>query len=209
MLRFPSRSLGILQRLVIPPLPIWHTPRAFYAAPAKGEASTATGAANKKSVRDAPVAISNIGRKWFDKNWKKRQRLAQIEAKKKAMKRKDKWRAVQAKKTGQQVVQKKSPKKLQRGENQSLQAIQKYDREDQRKKRKEDRESEEGDIRDGDFLFQYARFNLGEQALNKVVSVHIREAMWQLYDADSVCPSPTLSPIRCSPSLNELNVPPS
>ena len=143
-------------------------------------------------MRDTPLGHSNIGRKWFDKDWKKRQRLTQIELRKKAMIRKAKQAAENVKKSSSQIQQKPS-KRYQRADSQGMQTIQRYDREDQRKKRKDQGVSEEGDIRDGDFLFQYARFNLGEQALNRLVSVHVREAMWQLYDADSVCLSPPLS----------------
>lgn len=182
MLRSPLQPLGLLQRLILPPLPIRLTQR-FYAAPAKGKGKqedTPKAGGNKVSVRDAPIGLSNVGRKWFDKDWKKKQRLTQIELKKKVLAKKAKRQAERAKKNPNLVPIPK-PKKMQRGTTQGL------DRESQRKNRKENVDTEEGDIRDGDFLFQYAKFNLGEQALNKVVSVHIREAMWQLYDADSVC----------------------
>jgi len=186
MLRLP---LGLApKRFVLPPLPIptWCTQRNYASAPkASKEATTSTSAAGKKSVRDSPTAFSNLGRKWWDKDWKKKQRLNQIALRNKALAKKSKLAAEKAKKSPNQQVSQKSTKHLQRADSQSMQTIQKYDRENQRKTRKAGGDGEEGDIRDGDFLFQYARFNLGEQGLNRLVSVHVREAMWQLYDADS------------------------
>lgn len=76
--------------------------------------------------------------------------------------------------------------KGERLDGQSQQTIQKYDREEQRSTAKKRKQYSDDGIRPGDFLFHYARFNLGEQGLTKPISLHIREAMWRLYDADCV-----------------------
>lgn len=125
----------------------------------------------RKRVKDAPVSSSNIGKRYFKKNWKE---LAKAKRDPNAPKKEKKPKAAEAAAEGQAAVQ-------------LSQTIQKYDREEQRKNAKKRKQVADDDgIRPGDFLFHYARFNLGEQALTKPISLHIREAMWQLYDADCV-----------------------
>lgn len=85
---------------------------------------------------------------------------------------------------------KKDKKKLSnkgaRHSSQSELSVQKYDREVARDESKQKDEDEDSDMRPGDFLFQFGRFNLGHQALTRPVCLQVREAMWRLYDADHV-----------------------
>lgn len=83
--------------------------------------------------------------------------------------------------------QKKAKKEIPKGvrvPGQSTLTIQKYDRELARAQGKKKKEDDDTDMRPGDFLFHFARFNLGPQALTRPICLQVREAMWQLYDAD-------------------------
>jgi len=132
----------------------------------------------KKLLKDAPVSSSNIGKRFFKKNWRE-------------LKKND---PNTVKKTPEQKVadkvkriEKKKVKAEQKANNEAAQGFNKYEKEEEKNKKKKnpsEEDEEDGDIRPGDFLFHYARFNLGEQALTKPISLHVREAMWRLYDAD-------------------------
>lgn len=156
-------SLGIRRLAISPPLSLWYEQRAFYAKP-KQQEEQAKKATKRIKVKDAPKSNYTTRRG--------------IRGKKKTLQE----IALEKQKLDPSL---KKPKK----EKPPKAATKSYEDEGESTTppKKGLIETEENDIRPGDFLFQYARYNLGHQALTRPISLPVREAMWQLYDADHVC----------------------